>query len=260
MDIAKKHAAFIIALIAFFSLSASAVLTDAVSAETKLKTPRLTNHASGSTSIRNTWTKVKGADGYEIFRAGKKDGNYKKVKTITNGKTLSWNNKKLKKNRNYYYQVRAYKKDGSNKVYGNFSAGQWAVPTDQPNWAYSISGKSKKTRTVKVIFTNKSRYPMVFEKQGAYLTGAKAVKRWESRPAQQWHEMKNTQLKAAGIYPAEMKKNMTIKPGKKAVLQYKTRIPARYTKSGYLASDFKHHKKKYGVLHSYKKGSRIWLY
>ena len=260
MDIAKKHAAFIIALIAFFSLSVSAVLTDTASAETKLRAPRLTNHASGSKSIRNTWTKVKGADGYEIFRSGEKGKKYKKVKTITSGKTLSWNNKKLKTNRSYYYQVRAYQKDGSDKVYGNFSAGQWAVPTNQPNWAYSISGKSKKTRTVKVTFTNKSRYSMVFEKQGAYLTGAKAVKKWESKPAQQWHDMENTQLKAAGIYPAEMKKKITIKPGQKAVLQYKTKIAAQYTKNGYLASDFTHHKKKYGVLHSYKKGSRIWLY
>lgn len=53
------------------------------------------------------WNKVKGADGYVIF-ANKCGKPLKEVKTITNGKTTSYTNKKLSKGTYYKYVVLAY--------------------------------------------------------------------------------------------------------------------------------------------------------
>lgn len=66
------------------------------------------------------WKKVSNASGYEIYRATKKNGKYKKVTTITK-KTLSFTNKSLKKGKTYYYKVRAYRLMGGKKVYGLYS-------------------------------------------------------------------------------------------------------------------------------------------
>ena len=58
--------------------------------------------------VRVTWNKVKNADGYYVYQAAKKNGKFKKVKTIKNGKTNKWNSKKLKKNKKYFYKVQAF--------------------------------------------------------------------------------------------------------------------------------------------------------
>lgn len=67
------------------------------------------------------WKKVSNANGYEIYRATKKNGKYKKVTTITKNKTVSFTNKSLKKGKTYYYKVRAYRLMGGKKVYGLYS-------------------------------------------------------------------------------------------------------------------------------------------
>lgn len=69
-----------------------------------------------------TWKKVSGANGYEIVRAAKSNGKYKKIQTITKGSTVKFSNKKLAKKKKYYYKVRAYRKVGNKKVYGSYSA------------------------------------------------------------------------------------------------------------------------------------------
>ena len=66
------------------------------------------------------WKAVSGAAGYEVWRSTKKNKGFKKVKTVS-GKTLKFVNKKLKGGKIYYYKVRAFKKDGSKNVYGDFS-------------------------------------------------------------------------------------------------------------------------------------------
>ena len=58
---------------------------------------------------------------YEIYRKTG-SGSYKKIKTITSGKTTSYTNKKLSANKKYTYKIRAYIKSGSKKIYGSFSA------------------------------------------------------------------------------------------------------------------------------------------
>lgn len=72
-------------------------------------------------TIKISWKKVEKADGYQIYRSTSKNGKYVRVKTIANGKALSYQQSKLKKG-TYYYKVRAYSKkaDGS-RIYGAFS-------------------------------------------------------------------------------------------------------------------------------------------
>ena len=68
-----------------------------------------------------TWKKVKGATGYVVYRATKKNGKYKAVKTITKASTTKFKNKKLKKKKKYYYKVRAIKKVGKKVTYSKYS-------------------------------------------------------------------------------------------------------------------------------------------
>ncbi len=77
----------------------------------------------GAAKAQITWKRIKGADGYEIFmRTGK--GSYKKIKTITKGKTVTFTKSGLKKGKSYSFRVRAYKKSGKTKSYGSYSSGK----------------------------------------------------------------------------------------------------------------------------------------
>ncbi len=81
---------------------------------TGVKAKRVSN-----SSIKVSWTKVSGATKYQVYRATSKTGTYKKVAETT---SLSYTNKSLTDNKTYYYKVRAYRKVGSSKVYGSYSA------------------------------------------------------------------------------------------------------------------------------------------
>lgn len=89
----------------------------AVPAKTTLKAK-----ASNAKNVKLTWSKVKGANGYEIYRSNSKDGKYQKVKTISKGGTTSYKDGKLKKSTTYYYKIRAYRKVDRKKVYGSYSS------------------------------------------------------------------------------------------------------------------------------------------
>ena len=78
--------------------------------------------AKNKKKVTLKWKKVKNANGYEIYRATKKNGKYTKVKTITKASTVKFTDKKVKKGKTYYYKVRAYKKASGTKVYGTYSA------------------------------------------------------------------------------------------------------------------------------------------
>lgn len=76
---------------------------------------------SGKKKAVIKWSMVPGASGYQVYRSTKKSKGYKKVKTVKNGKTVSFTNKKLKKGKKYYYKVRAYRTVGGNNVYSDYS-------------------------------------------------------------------------------------------------------------------------------------------
>lgn len=83
----------------------------------KIKLQNLKKH-----KVRITWKKVKNADGYQVYRATKKNGKYKLVKVVKGNKKVSYTNTKLKKNKKYYYKVRVYRTVKGKKVYGAFSS------------------------------------------------------------------------------------------------------------------------------------------
>lgn len=66
------------------------------------------------------WKKTAGASGYKVYRATSKKGKYKCVKTASS-KTTSFTNKKLKKNKKYYYKVCAFVKSGKKTYNGAYS-------------------------------------------------------------------------------------------------------------------------------------------
>ena len=51
----------------------------------------------------------------------KKNSGYKKVKTITKNKTVTYKAGKLKKKKTYYFKIRTYRKAGGTTYYGNYS-------------------------------------------------------------------------------------------------------------------------------------------
>ena len=72
--------------------------------------------------VQITWKKVKNASGYQITYAldGKFSKGKKNVK-ITKGSTTKKVIAKLKKNKRYYFKIRAYKTVNGTKVYGSYS-------------------------------------------------------------------------------------------------------------------------------------------
>ena len=68
-----------------------------------------------------TWKKVKNATGYEVYQSMKKNSGYKKVKTITKNKTVTYKAGKLKKKKTYYFKIRTYRKAGGVIYYGTYS-------------------------------------------------------------------------------------------------------------------------------------------
>ena len=71
--------------------------------------------------VKLTWKKVKNATGYEVYQSMKKNSGYKKVKTITKNKTVTYKVGKLKKKKTYYFKIRTYRKAGGTTYYGNYS-------------------------------------------------------------------------------------------------------------------------------------------
>ncbi|OPJ64035.1 fibronectin type III domain-containing protein [Clostridium oryzae] len=74
--------------------------------------------ASSYDTIKLSWSKVTGANGYQIYRAASKEGNYSLVATVS---TTSYSNTKLTVGKSYYYKIRAYGILDGNTTYSDFS-------------------------------------------------------------------------------------------------------------------------------------------
>ena len=84
--------------------------------------PTISKIKAKKKTITLQWTKVSNAKGYRIYRATKKSGPYKLVKSIASNSTLKWTNKKLKKKKTYYYKICAYRTAFGKTVTGGYSA------------------------------------------------------------------------------------------------------------------------------------------
>lgn len=94
----------------------AALIKEAKARKVTLKAKALKNH-----KVRLTWKKSKGASGYYIYRATKKNGKYKRVATIKKGTTLKWTSKKLKRGKKYYYKVKPF-----TRISGKTYLGKWS--------------------------------------------------------------------------------------------------------------------------------------
>lgn len=77
--------------------------------------------AISKSKIKLTWKKANGAAGYVIYRKAASGKTYKKVKTISKSKTVSYVDTGLKKGKKYSYKIKAYRVIKGKKVYGPWS-------------------------------------------------------------------------------------------------------------------------------------------
>lgn len=82
--------------------------------------PRAIKAAKAGKKARLTWTKSKGALGYQIYRSAKKSSGFKKIATRAQAQKASFTDSKAKKGRTYYYKLRPYI-----KVNGQIKAGPY---------------------------------------------------------------------------------------------------------------------------------------
>lgn len=88
----------------------------AKTAKTKVKAKALKKHKA-----KITWKKLAEVSGYKVYRATKKKGKYRLIKTIKNGKTVKFTNKKLKKGKQYFYKVIPF-----TRIDGKVYTGKWS--------------------------------------------------------------------------------------------------------------------------------------
>ena len=77
---------------------------------------------SSSKSITLKWKAAKNVSGYQIYRKTTYNGTYKKLKTISDPSTVTYNNTGLGTDHEYYYRIRSYSKVGSKTYYSNYKA------------------------------------------------------------------------------------------------------------------------------------------
>lgn len=86
---------------------------------------RLNAESAGYKEVKLAWSAVDGVTGYEVYR--KTSSSYKKIATVTNGKT-SYSDTKVTAGTAYTYKVRAYKTVNGSQVYGDYSNEASAIP------------------------------------------------------------------------------------------------------------------------------------
>lgn len=93
-----------------------------VSGKPKLNAPKMSMAETLSyKSVKITYSKVSGANGYVIYRSTKKDSGFKKIGTVKKKKTVQFTDKKCKTGIKYYYKVRAYRTINGKNKYGPYS-------------------------------------------------------------------------------------------------------------------------------------------
>lgn len=111
-----------------------------------LAIPKLESASSaGYNSLKVTWKKVSGADGYVVYRAESSSGEYTRVKHVTSGSTLNFTDKNLNSSKIYSYKIRAYRTVNEKKVYGTWSsAAKWNGKVVVLDPGHQLHGNSDK--------------------------------------------------------------------------------------------------------------------
>ena len=92
------------------------VKTEAKTKPLSIKKVRVRSYQNRTLKV--TWKKIRGADGYQIYRYEPKKKKFVKAGEVEAGKK-AWISPKVKKKQTY--KVRAFRKNGRKKVYGKFS-------------------------------------------------------------------------------------------------------------------------------------------
>ena len=138
---------------------------------TTLVAPKVKAASAGATAIKVSWGKVKDSSGYIIYRGTKKNGAYKKVKTV-NANSTSYTDKSLKNGRTYYYKVRAYKKANGMTTYSSYSnVVKRKAALTKPTQMKVVKGKglSNKISWKKVAGAKKYEIYRATSKNGKYV-------------------------------------------------------------------------------------------
>lgn len=88
---------------------------------TKTKNPSILRISTNKKKVTLQWSKVSGASGFEVYMATSKNGNYEKIKTIKKATTLKYTKSNLKKNKKYYFKVRAFRTVDGSKIFSSYS-------------------------------------------------------------------------------------------------------------------------------------------
>ncbi len=83
-----------------------------------LKAPTVTAKRVSKKYVKLTWKKNTKATGYVIYRSTKKNSGYKKIATLTSKAKVSYTDKTVKKNKTYYYRIKAYRTLDKKTFYG----------------------------------------------------------------------------------------------------------------------------------------------
>ncbi len=92
-----------------------------LNATTKLRTPTVKVVSNAKGQARISWSKVSGASGYEIYYKKSSGAKYKKLKTVNNPNIRVCTVRGMKSGDRAYFRIRAFRKNGSKKVYSSLN-------------------------------------------------------------------------------------------------------------------------------------------
>ena len=101
--------------------------------------------SSAYSKISLSWSKVPGAEGYEVHKSKKKSSGFKLAERISDG-SLSYADGDAKLGQTYYYRVRAYCTEGGRTAYGEWSpvkAQKKQVAAPKITYVKAASGRVK---------------------------------------------------------------------------------------------------------------------
>lgn len=108
---------------AWGEMTVSSYDKDGVAGKARLgKVKIATANSESYSTIRVTWNKVSGANGYRVYRSTSKDGKYAAIGSTAKNSAVTFLDKKAVTGKTYYYKVRAYRNVSGKKVYGSYSA------------------------------------------------------------------------------------------------------------------------------------------
>lgn len=120
----------------------------AVASGTTMENPAITSVKSkNSKQLQISWSTVNNASNYELYRATKKTGTYKKIATVAGINRVNYTDKNVKAGKKYYYKIRSMGQVDNTTVYSDYSdivSGRTAkIPTD-------VAARSQASDTIRV--------------------------------------------------------------------------------------------------------------